>query len=119
MTTIRANAGQIAGARSARSHAALVVGQIALSTVLLVAAGLFLKSLRNVTRVELGLAVDRLATFTVSPELNGYTPERSRQLFQRLDAELAAVPGVTGVAVRRASRSSPAVGGARASRWMA
>jgi predicted permease len=102
VTTIRANAGQIAGARSTlRSHTALVVGQIALSTVLLVAAGLFLRSLRNVTSVELGLAVDRLATFTISPELNGYSPERSRQLFQRLDAELTAIPGVTGVTASR------------------
>jgi predicted permease len=102
VTTIRANAGQIAGARvTRRSHAALVVGQIAISTVLLVAAGLFLKSLRNVTRVELGLDVEHLATFTISPELNGYSPEKSRQLFHRLDAELATVPGVTGVASSR------------------
>ena len=102
VTTIRANAGQIAGARSTlRSHTVLVVGQIALSTVLLVAAGLFIKSLRNVTRVELGLAVDRLATFTISPELNGYSPEQSRQLFQRLETELASVPGVTGVTSAR------------------
>jgi predicted permease len=102
VTTIRANAGQIAGARSTlRSHTALVIGQIALSTVLLVAAGLFLRSLRNVTSVELGLAADRIATFTISPELNGYSPERSRQLFQRLDAELTALPGVTGVTASR------------------
>jgi predicted permease len=102
VTTIRANAGQIAGARSTlRSHAALVVGQIALSTVLLVAAGLFLKSLRNVAREDVGLAVEHLATFTLSPELVGYSPERSRQLFRRLDAELATIPGVTGVSTAR------------------
>jgi predicted permease len=102
VTTIRANAGQIAGARSTlRSHTALVVGQIALSTVLLVAAGLFLKSLRNVAREEMGLAVDHLATFTISPDLNGYSPERGRQLLQRLDAELAEVPGVTSVTAAR------------------
>ena len=102
VTTIRANAGQIAGARSTlRSHAALVIGQIALSTVLLVAAGLFLKSLRNVARENVGLAVEHLATFTVSPELNGYSPERSKQLFRRLDAELAAIPSVTGVSTAR------------------
>jgi predicted permease len=102
VSTIRANAGQIAGARSTlRSHAALVVGQIALSTVLLVAAGLFLKSLRNVAREDLGLAVDHLATFTISPDLNGYSPERSKQLLRRLDAELAEVPGVTSVTSAR------------------
>jgi predicted permease len=102
VTTIRANAGQIAGARSTlRSHGALVVGQIALSTVLLVAAGLFLKSLRNVAREDLGIAVEHLATFTISPDLNGYAPERSKQLLGRLDAELATVPGVTSVTSAR------------------
>ena len=102
VTTIRANAGQIAGARSTlRSHATLVVGQIALSTVLLVAAGLFLKSLRNVARENVGLAVEQLATFTVAPDLNGYTPDRTRDLYRRLDAELAAIPGVTGVTSAR------------------
>jgi predicted permease len=98
VTTIRANAGQIAGARSTlRSHATLVVGQIALSTVLLVAAGLFLKSLRNVARENVGLAVEHLATFTIAPDHNGYTPDQTRELYRRLDAELAAIPGVTGV----------------------
>ena len=36
-------------------------------------------------------------TFAISPELNGYKSERSRQLFERLEDELAALPGVTGV----------------------
>jgi predicted permease len=99
---IRANAGQIAGARAAaRFRTALVGGQIALATVLLVAAGLFLRSLRNVTRVELGVAADRFATVTLAPELNGYAPERRKQLFARVEAALAAVPGVTGVAATR------------------
>jgi predicted permease len=102
VNTIRANAGQIAGARSTmRSHTALVAGQIALSTVLLVAAGLFLKSLRNVSRTELGLSVEHIATFTISPELNGYAPARRKQLFDRVDEELTTIPGVTGVTSAR------------------
>ena len=70
---------------------------MALSMALLVAAGLFVKSLMNVTRVDLGLSIESLATFGVSPERNGYEPERSLDFFERLEAELAAVPGVTGV----------------------
>ena len=102
VTTIRANAGQIAGARStARFRAALVSGQIALSMVLLVAAALFLRSLHNVTRADLGIAVDRFATFTLAPELSGYAPERRKQLFARVTEALAAAPGVTGVATAR------------------
>ena len=102
VTTIRANAGQIAGARSTmRSHSALVAGQIALSTVLLVAAGLFLRSLHNVSRADLGLSVEHIATFTISPELNGYQPERRAQLFDRVENELSTIPGVSGVTSAR------------------
>jgi len=74
---------------------------MALSMALLVAAGLFVKSLMNVTRVDLGLSIESLATFGVSPELNGYAPERSRDFFERLEAELTAVSGVSGVTASR------------------
>ncbi|MDQ3441753.1 MAG: ABC transporter permease [Planctomycetota bacterium] len=61
------------------------------------AAGLFVRSLVNVTRVELGVNTENLIAFGISPELNGYTPERSRALFERVEDELAALPGVTKV----------------------
>jgi predicted permease len=64
---------------------------------LLSSAGLFLKSLVNVGRVDLGLRVEQLATFRISPELNGYDVTRSRALFERVEDALAALPGVTGV----------------------
>ena len=97
-SAIKGQAGQPSGGRAAhRFRSALVTAQIALSLALMVSAGLFARSLLNVSRVELGLAVDRLATFGIAPELNGYTPERSRALFERLEEELAAIPGVTGV----------------------
>ena len=64
---------------------------------LLACAGLFTKSLLNVSRVDLGIKVDNVVTFGISPELNAYKSERSRQLFERLEEELAALPGVTGV----------------------
>lgn len=96
--TTRANAGQITGARSAaRFRTGLVTAQIALSMMLLVAAGLFLRSLLNISRVDLGLRTDQVVTFAISPELNGYEPARSRGLFQRVEEELTAMPGVTGV----------------------
>ena len=50
--------------------------------------GLFTKSLYNVSRVDLGLEVDHLVTFGISPERNGYTSEQSRALFERLEDEL-------------------------------
>jgi predicted permease len=75
--------------------------QIALSMALLISAGLFIKSLVNVTRVDLGLKIDNLVVFGISPELNGYTPARARALFARAEEELAAIPGVTAVTASR------------------
>src|SRR5206468_10404499 len=68
-----------------------------LSMALLIAAGLFTKSLFNVSRVDLGLKVDNVVTFGISPALNGYTPQRTADLFARLEEELGAIPGVSGV----------------------
>jgi putative ABC transport system permease protein len=97
-TIMKGQAGQPSGARAAaRFRTSLATAQIALSMALLVAAGLFTRSLMNVTRVDLGLKIDNLLTFGISPELNAYTPERSRQLFERLEQEVAALPGVTAV----------------------
>jgi predicted permease len=98
VSTIRANAGNLTVTRgAARFRAALVTAQIGLSMALLVTAGLFLKSLTNISRVDLGLRTDQVITFAISPQLNGYDGARSRQLFERVEEQLAAVPGVTGV----------------------
>ena len=98
ITTMRANTGALSGARAAsRFRMSLVTVQIALSMALLVSAGLFVKSLINVSRVDLGIRTENVVTFAVSPELNGYTYARSQQLFARIEEELAAVPGVNGV----------------------
>ena len=98
ISSLKGQAGQPSGARSAaRFRTSLATVQIALSMALLVAAGLFTKSLFNVTRVDLGLKVDNVVTFGVSPALNGYTQERSVDLFARLEDELGAIPGTSGV----------------------
>jgi predicted permease len=98
VTALREDAGQKGAARGAsRFRTTLATVQIALSMLLLVAAGLFVRSLVNVSRVDLGVRTDNLITFGISPELNGYTPERSRALFERVEQELAALPGVTSV----------------------
>jgi hypothetical protein len=65
---------------------------------LLVAAGLFVKSLVNVSRVSLGVKIDHLVTFGISPSLNGYEPSRTMAMMGRTEEELAAIPGVTAVA---------------------
>ena len=98
VTSIRANAGQISGHRSAaRFRTTLVVVQISLSMALLISAGLFVKSLINVSSVDLGVQVDNVVTFGISPDRSGYDNGRSRLLFQLVEQELAGIPGVTGV----------------------
>jgi predicted permease len=75
----------------------LVTAQVALTLVLLVSAGLFTRSLRNLGQVELGLKPDHVLSFSLSPDLNGYSPVRTAALARRLTDGLAAVPGVRGV----------------------
>jgi predicted permease len=87
------------GARgTARFGGKLATVQITCSMVLLVVAGLFAQSLANLSRADLGMNVDSLVTFSVSPRRNGYDDQRAMQLFDKLEGELAAQPGVTSVA---------------------
>ena len=102
VATLKGQAGQPSGARAAaRFRIALATLQIGLSMFLLVSAGLFTKSLVNVSRVDLGIKADNVITFALSPELNGYKPETSRALFERLEADLAAIPGATAATTAR------------------
>jgi predicted permease len=98
VSTLKNQAGQPSGAKAAkRFRASLATLQVALSMMLLVCAGLFIKSLYNVSKVDLGLALDNVVTFRISPELNGYSTEQSVAFFERVEDALAALPGVTGV----------------------
>jgi predicted permease len=98
VTELRNNSGKLSGGRgAARFRTSLVTAQIALSMALLISAGLFIKSLRNVSRVDLGLKVDNMVTFGISPDLSGYDSTRSKQLFARVEEEMRAIPGVTSV----------------------
>ncbi|MGE0040958.1 MAG: ABC transporter permease [Vicinamibacterales bacterium] len=96
LSTLKDQSGQPSGARAAaRFRTSLATAQIALAMALLVSAGLFTRSLVNVSRVDLGLDADNVVTFAVSPGLSGYSPERSRALYERMEDELSAIPGVT------------------------
>jgi len=87
------------GSRQARARGALVVAQVALSMVLLSGAALFARSLFNLKSVDPGFTVDHLVAFSVDPSLSGYDLPRSRALFQRLQPELASLPGVRSVSM--------------------
>jgi len=80
-----------------RFRSALVTAQIALTVVLLVGAGLFARSLRNLGRVELGLKPDGIVSFSISPASNGYSADRTAALARRLTESLSTLPGVSSV----------------------
>ena len=98
VTELRNNSGKITGGRgAARFRSTLVTAQMALSMALLIAAGLFIRSLTNVSRVDLGIKIENVTTFDISPALSGYDSASSKALYARVEQALAAIPGVTDV----------------------
>ncbi len=98
VTELRNNSGKLSGSRAAaRFRTSLVTAQIALSMALLISAGLFIKSLNNIGRVDLGISIDNVTQFGITPGRSGYDSSRTDALYSRVEQELAAVPGVTGV----------------------
>ena len=76
----------------------MLVGiQVALSLLLLVGAGLFVRTLRNLDSLGPGFPTDHLLTFRINPSLNGYSDEQTKAFYQRLDINLQTMPGVTSV----------------------
>ncbi|MEX2526567.1 MAG: ABC transporter permease [Gemmatimonadota bacterium] len=86
--------------RSGRFRAgnALVVGQLAVSVVLLLSAGLFLRSLQGATQIDPGFQEPgNLVVASMDPGLQGYDADRSRVLLDDVLQATAALPGVTAV----------------------
>jgi len=73
-----------------------VVAQVSLSLLLLVVAGLFARSLRNLSEMQLGYDRDHLLEFFVDPLSYGYRPAEVRALEQRILVRMDAIPGVRG-----------------------
>jgi predicted permease len=98
LASIKAQSGQLTGRRAARFRLALATAQVALSMALVVLAGLFTKSLANINHVDPGLQPDGLVMFGLSPQRNAYEARRAADLFDRLETEIAALPGVAAIA---------------------
>jgi predicted permease len=71
----------------------LIVVQVALSLLLLVGAGLFIRTLHNLQRVNLGFNQENLLLFSLQPQQGGYKDERLIQFYQDLFARLDNLPG--------------------------
>ncbi|MGD1091108.1 MAG: ABC transporter permease [Bryobacteraceae bacterium] len=92
--TLKDQVGSIAGGSSVGLRKALVAAQVTLSLLLLIGAGLFLRSLQNLRDLDPGFRTKNLLTFSVNPTLNGYPKERSWQFYRQLKDSLDAIPGV-------------------------
>jgi len=92
--------GSSAATRSLLSRG-LVVLQVALSLLLLVGAGLFVRTLLNLQQVEPGFNAKNLLLFNIQPGLIGYKDEKLVQLYERTTERLGAVPGVQTVTFSR------------------
>jgi predicted permease len=87
----------------------LLVAQVAISLVLLIAAGLFLRTLQNLRNVDVGFNTRNLVLFRVNPSLNRYDEAQTFALYQRLIDRLRGVPGVRSVAVSNVQLLSSSV----------
>ena len=88
----------------------LVVSQIAMSLVLLCATGLFLRSLENASRIDVGFRSGGVLMMAVDPRLHGYSALRTTQFLNQLRQRVAALPGVVSASY---TDSVPLTGGHR------
>jgi len=87
----------------------LVVVQVALSLVLLVGAGLFVRTLLNLQRVDPGFDTQNLLLFEVQPGLIGYKDEKLRQIYEQISERVQTVPGVQNVTFSRMALLSQSI----------
>jgi predicted permease len=97
-----------------RLRGAIVVAQVAMSLVLLVAAGLFVRSLRNAGSIDPGFSTRNALLVTLDLDLVGYEDGRGRAFYRELRERLAALPGVEAVSLTT-SVPLAAFGGSRRS----
>jgi predicted permease len=81
--------------RRIRTGQVLVVGQVALSLICLVTAGLFLRSIQQAYAINPGFDTEHLAFMTVNPGDAGFTPSRSNQFLRDARSRVANLPGIS------------------------
>jgi predicted permease len=89
------------GTHRSRLRNVFVVAQIAISLVLLVTAGLFLRSLRNASSIDLGFAPAGVQTITLDLKTQGYDEKKGREFYRQLVERTASLPGVRAVSLAR------------------
>ncbi len=87
------------GAPRLRAGRALVAAQIAFSLLLLAGAGLYTRTLVNLTHINPGFATENLLLFQLNPGNSGYQEPRTTAFYDRVQQSLAAIPGVRSAAL--------------------
>jgi predicted permease len=79
----------------------LLVAQVAMSLLLLIGAGLFVRTLQNLGNVDLGFNRQNLLLFKIDPTLNGYKGAQVASLYRQMTERIEAIPGVRSVSLSR------------------
>ena len=86
----------------------LVVAQVALSLISLIAAGLFLRSLRDAQAIDTGFETSGVLVMDFNLGREGYTPERGQLFYRQVVERVSSLPGVQSAAV---AQNPPLAGG--------
>jgi predicted permease len=95
---LRSGQSATAPKRTRRLSRGLIACQVALSVPLLVGAGLFAQTLRNLSHLDIGFSADRLLQVRIDARVAGYKEEQSGALFRLLLERVSAIPGVRSTA---------------------
>ena len=87
-------AGIVGGGAQVGFRKGLVAAQVTLSLLLLIGAGLFIHSLRNLKNLGPGFPTESLLAFSLDPGLNGYDTARGKLFYSRLSDEIKSMSGV-------------------------
>ena len=108
-SSLKEGARSTAGRSRRLTRRSLVVVQVGLSIVLLIAGGLFVRTLWNLRTADLGFDARQIVLFTIDPPRTRYVSTARSLLFTRLEAEIAGLPGVQSASLS----SDPLVAGSR------
>ena len=99
--SLKASRGAGGSTRSLGWGRALVVAQVALSFTLLIAAGLFIRSLSRLRNVDIGFQREHVLVFNVDPQLINYERKQIPELYKQMLERMRHVPGVESVTLTR------------------
>lgn len=97
--TLKDQAGSVTSIGAIRFRKGLVIAQVTLSLLLLIGAGLFIRSLENLRSLDPGFRTSKLLSFSLNPPLNSYTKQGTRTFYKNLQQTLGDLPGVQSVSL--------------------